>query len=32
MASTNVVNIKTTFISLQKFSKKEILKYIYIWK
>lgn len=30
MVSTNVVNIKPVFISLQKFTKKQILKYLYV--
>lgn len=32
MVSMNIVNIKPVFISLQKFSKKQILKCLYIWK
>lgn len=30
MATTNVVNIKPVFISLLKFTKKQILKYLYV--
>lgn len=30
MVSTNTGNIKPVFISLQKFTKKQMLKYLYV--